>query len=75
MGSGVVGLVMKGMLFEGELFNTSGNLLVLGGAVSPGSACPHKSEHQKYTVNTGRSQKNKSPQTTQMLSCGVRVLT
>lgn len=75
MGSGVVGLVMKGMLFEGELFNTSGNLLVLGGAVSPGSECPHKSEHQKYTVNTGRSQKNKPPQTTQMLSCGVRVLT
>ena len=50
MGSGVVGLVMKGMLSEGELFNTSGNLPVLwelGKAVLPGSAGP-----QKYMVNT-----------------------
>lgn len=58
MGSGVVGLVMKGMLSEGELFNTSGNLPVLwelGKAVLPGSAGP-----QKYMVNTRSFERNKS---------------
>lgn len=58
MGSGVVGLVMKGMLSEGELLNTSGNLPVLwevGKAVLPGSA-----GLQKYMVNTRSFERNKS---------------
>lgn len=40
MGSGLAGLVMKGVPFEVELFNTSGNLLVLVGAVPPWLARP-----------------------------------
>lgn len=63
------------MLSEGELFTTSGNLLVLGGAVPPEPSRPQKSEHRKYMVNTGSSEQNKSPQTTQIVSGGDEILT
>lgn len=75
MGSGLVGLLRKALFFEGDLLIVSGNLLVLGGAIRPCSARPHRSEHQKHMVNTGSSERNKSPQTTQMVSGRVRILT
>lgn len=61
MGSGLAGLLLKGMLTESQLFPTSGNLLVLGGTVPPRSARPQKPEHQKYMANIGSSERNKSP--------------
>ena len=54
MGSGLIGLHMKGAP-TGELLTISRNWLVLGGTVPPGSARPQDVQAPKYKKNKKHS--------------------